>query len=56
MVPVIVIFTKYEAFQANVNMDMKDNGLDGVLEDECQKRLEEHYLKGIKGDYVVEGK
>jgi hypothetical protein len=57
-VPIIVIFTKYENFQCKVEMDMEDEGLEGVtLEDECKKRFEEYYLKEIRGDYVVlEGK
>jgi hypothetical protein len=55
VVPVIVIFTKYEDFREKVEMDMEDEGLEGVvLEEECKKRFEMHYyLNEIGGDYVV---
>jgi hypothetical protein len=52
-VPIIFIFTKYEAFRNNVKMDMENEGLEGVLEDECKRRFEEYYLNEIRSDYVA---
>ena len=58
IVPVIVIFTKYEAFQANVTMDLEDkemNTSDSAVKAECERRFnEEYYVDGIKSFVKLE--
>ena len=50
--PVIVIFTKYEAFQANVIMDLEDKEMEtsaSAIKAECERRFNEEYcIDGIK--------
>jgi hypothetical protein len=44
-VPVIAVFTKYEQFMRNVEMQLEDEQRDpALLDDEAEKMFNEHYL------------
>ncbi|KAJ7915739.1 hypothetical protein B0H13DRAFT_1610140, partial [Mycena leptocephala] len=52
-VPVIAVFTKYEAFKRNVRMDLEDEAagelddIEGRTHHESQRRFETHWLKPL---------
>ncbi|KAH9168578.1 hypothetical protein EDB89DRAFT_1580181 [Lactarius sanguifluus] len=51
-VPVIVVFTKYDQFQRNVQIHMEDFGSpDDNVSDVADKQFEEHYLRPL-GDNI----
>ena len=59
-VPIIALFTKYDQFLFNVEMDVLDypNKYSGSVSEEVEKRFQEHYLhpltplddKGVRRD------
>ena len=51
-VPVIALFTKYDQFLFNVEMDVLDDPdkYSGSVSDEVEKRFEEHYLRPLGKD------
>ena len=55
-VPVIALFTKYDQFLFNVEMDVLDDPdkYPGEVSEEVEKRFQEHYLRplGEKARYV----
>jgi hypothetical protein len=53
-VPIIVVFTKYDQFLRNVNMDVSDDPdkyLDRSVSEVAKELFQEHYLHPI-GDHV----
>ncbi|KAH9020944.1 hypothetical protein EDB85DRAFT_2152713 [Lactarius pseudohatsudake] len=51
-VPVVVIFTKYDQFRRNVQIDWDDYGNpDDSVSEVAEKRFQEHYLRPL-GDHV----
>ncbi|KAJ7869220.1 hypothetical protein B0H14DRAFT_2572061 [Mycena olivaceomarginata] len=50
-VPVIAVFTKFEAFRHDIRLDLEDsNDRENVdLEDECKRRFEAEYLSQLHG-------
>ena len=51
-VPVIALFTKYDQFLFNVEMDVFDDPdkYPGSVSDEAEKRFQEHYLRPLGND------
>ena len=51
-VPVIALFTKYDQFLINVEMDVDDDPVTypGEVLEEAEKRFEEHYLGPLGKD------
>jgi hypothetical protein len=53
-VPVVAVFTKFEAFRLVTRNNMIHNGQKGTLRDECEKRFKERYLSELgEGANVV---
>jgi hypothetical protein len=51
-VPIIVVFTKYDQFLHNVQMDVSDDPdiyLDRSISEVAKERFEEHYLHPLGG-------
>jgi hypothetical protein len=47
-VPVIAVFTKYDQFLRNLEIDLEDYGnSDDNISDAAEKRFEEHYLRHL---------
>ncbi|KAH9051714.1 hypothetical protein EDB87DRAFT_1571155, partial [Lactarius vividus] len=47
-VPIVVVFTKYDQFQRNVQIDVQDFGSpDDNVSDVAEKRFEEYYLRAL---------
>lgn len=46
LVPIIVVFTKYDQFLRNVKMNLEDYGNpdDNTISDEAERQFQEHYL------------
>lgn len=46
LVPVIVVFTKYDQFLRNVKWNLEDYGNpdDSTISDEAERQFQEHYL------------
>ena len=51
-VPVIALFTKYDQFLFNVEMDVLDDPdkYPGEVSEEAEKRFQEHYLRPLGND------
>ena len=51
-VPVIALFTKYDQFLFNVEMDIFDDPdkYSGSVSEEAEKRFQEHYLRPLGND------
>ena len=51
-VPVIVLFTKYDQFLFNVEMDVSDDPVkySGTVSEEAEKRFQVHYLGPLGND------
>ena len=52
VVPVIGVFTKYDQFKLDVEMDMEDGGIDGLETPET--RFEKYYLGHLGGARFVQ--
>ena len=50
-VPVIAIFTKYDQFKRNIEMNLEDEGRDRKMDlnTEVEKIFNAHYLAGLNG-------
>jgi hypothetical protein len=51
LVPIIVVFTKYDQFLRNVKMNLEDYGNPdaNTIYDEAERQFEEHYLCHLDG-------
>ena len=51
LVPIIVVFTKYDQFLRNVKMNLDDYGNpdDKTISDEAERQFKEHYLCHLDG-------
>ncbi|KAH9054854.1 hypothetical protein EDB87DRAFT_1580223 [Lactarius vividus] len=46
--PIVIVFTKYDQFQRNVQIDVQDSGSpDDNVSDVAEKRFEEYYLRAL---------
>ena len=53
-VPVIALFTKYDQFLFNVEMDVFDDPdkYSGSVSEEAEKRFQEHYFRPLGNDAI----